>query len=86
MEVRNFQGARTTQFDATSSDLVTQRVWSRDVNSSTGTVDATTSGLVTEFVFGPVTAIPEPASVMMGATSVLVGLGYWWQLRKRAVA
>ncbi|MBV8314476.1 MAG: hypothetical protein JOZ53_06020 [Planctomycetaceae bacterium] len=31
------------------------------------------------------TPVPEPASVVMGETSVLVGLGYWWRRRVRAV-
>ena len=30
--------------------------------------------------------VPEPASVVMGATSALVGLGYWWRRRVRTVA
>ena len=31
-------------------------------------------------------AVPEPASVVMGATAALVGLGYAWRRRRRAVA
>ena len=30
--------------------------------------------------------IPEPPSIVMGATSGLVGLGYWWRRRKQARA
>jgi uncharacterized membrane protein len=38
----------------------------------------------TGFLATPV--VPEPASVVMGATSVLVGLGYWWRRRVRVIA
>ena len=30
--------------------------------------------------------VPEPASVVMGATAALVGLGYAWRRRRRAIA
>ena len=33
-----------------------------------------------------VSAVPEPASVVMAATPVLIGLGCWWRRRKRAAA
>jgi MYXO-CTERM domain-containing protein len=31
-------------------------------------------------------AVPEPTSVVMGATAALVGLGYAWRRRRRAGA
>jgi hypothetical protein len=30
--------------------------------------------------------VPEPPSIVMDAISGLIGLGYWWRRRKRAVA
>lgn len=30
--------------------------------------------------------VPEPPALMLGGTSVLAGLGYWWRCRKRVVA
>jgi hypothetical protein len=59
LDVRNFGGGSTTQFDAvaTTGDGVS-RVFNGDVNSGTGTTD--TLGLVTGFVI-----VPEPSSVAM---------------------
>ena len=34
----------------------------------------------------PITAVPEPDTLVMGGTAALLGLGYWWRRRKRAVA
>lgn len=36
-------------------------------------------------VLGAVSSVPEPASVMLGGTAVLLGMGYWW-CRRRASA
>jgi len=62
LEVLNFGGGSTTQFDADLASTVMSRVYSTTggVSSTTGSTDS--SGLVTQFVFGPATStVPEPA-------------------------
>jgi len=90
MDVRNFLGGATTQFDAVSptsaGGLVTERVWSINVTSSTGTYDATSAGLVTEFAFSRVTAVPEPSTLVPAVWGVLLCLGYAWRRRRRVAA
>jgi hypothetical protein len=62
MDVRNFGGGGTTQFD---SDVLppTQRVWAGAVGDTTGT-NIGDSGLVTQFIY---TAVPEPQTVSLAA-------------------
>jgi len=59
LDVRNFGGGTTTQFDAvsTTGDGVS-RVFNQNVNGTTGTTD--TIGLVTGFVI-----VPEPGTAML---------------------
>jgi len=66
MDVRNFGGGITTQFNADSSDGSIGRVWNTDVNSATGTINTSGNGLVTQFTFA---AVPEPT------TWALIGVG-----------
>jgi hypothetical protein len=72
LDVRNYGGGLTTQFDATSvSGDGMARVSSEftgNVNSSAGTV-SDTLGMVTEFIFQPV---PEPSTFALAG---LAGLG-----------
>jgi hypothetical protein len=37
------------------------------------------------FLATPITAVPEPDTLVMGGTAALLGLGYWWRRRKCAV-
>ena len=67
LDVRNFDGGSTTQFDAADVfDDGTSRVFATDFDAPTGSVR--TLGLVTQFEFGSI-AVPEPAALL------LVGLG-----------
>jgi len=50
-----------------------------------GTSDGSTAAGGTSVLVISAVPDPEPASVVMGATSVLVGLGYWWRRRVRIV-
>jgi hypothetical protein len=85
MDVRNFGGGGTTQFDAVSSpNSVIERVWSIDVTATTGTYDATSAGLVTEFGFGP--AVPEPSTLVAASFSVILCLGYALRRRMQSAA
>jgi hypothetical protein len=80
MDVRNFGGGLTTQFDAenTAGDSIS-RVFNLD-NNANGTVGiADTFGLVTQFTLAPV---PEPGSL---AVFGLVGLAGAALLRRRKV-
>jgi hypothetical protein len=52
--------------------------------NDTGQIVGTYFPASTGFLATPV--VPEPASVVMGATAVLVGLGYWWRRRTLLVA
>ena len=73
MDVRNFGGGSTTQFDAVQNSSVTDRVWNTNVNSGT----ATSSGLyelVTEFAYTS-SAVPEPATLVPAISGVLFVLG-----------
>jgi hypothetical protein len=77
LDVRNFGGGRTTQFDSVFGAVGTSRVFTEDtngVNDTTGGSDSPDfgGGLVTEFIASPpTTATPEPASL----TLMLVGVG-----------
>lgn len=77
LDVKNFSGERTTQFDAQSSggDSVS-RIFSvtGNVNSSTGRMDSL--GLVTQFTTASVpTPVPEPTSVMGLLAMSILGAG-----------
>jgi hypothetical protein len=87
MNVRNFSGGGTTQFDAVtpgSGGSVTERVWIGDVNSLTGNYDLGSAGMVTEFGFHSV--VPEPSTLLSAVSGVLACLGYAWRRRWRAAA
>jgi PEP-CTERM motif len=81
MDVSNFGGEITTQFDADSNDGLISRAFSTDVNSTTAD-GADSFGLVTQFSFA---AVPEPT------TWVLIGVGtlgtgaYTWRKRRLAI-
>jgi hypothetical protein len=83
MDVRNFLGGATTQFDSISSSTVTGRVWNSDVNAPTGTI-AGDAGLVTEFGFGP--AVPEPSTLVAASFSVIVCVCYALRRRMQSAA
>jgi hypothetical protein len=86
MDVRNFLGGGTTQFDAftpASDGAVSERVWNPDVNATTGTYDSVAAGMVTEFGFGP-SAVPEPSTLLTAVSGVLACLGYAWRRRRVA--
>jgi len=83
LDVRNFAGGFTTQFDAenTSGDPISRSytVSGGVANPTATTVDS--FGLITQFTFGPV-AVPLPASVWGGL--VLLGLMGLAALRRKA--
>jgi hypothetical protein len=85
LDVRNFGGGSTTQFDAEilTGDAVS-RVFNTNVAGSDGTADS--GGLVTQFGFGPAaaSAAPEPASLTLLGIGALGLLGYGWRRRKQA--
>jgi hypothetical protein len=73
LEVQNFGGGTTTQFDAqaTLGDPVS-RVFTTDsngANDASGITD--TGGLVTEFLIAPA-AVPEPASIILFGAAALM--------------
>ncbi len=78
LDVRNFGGGSTTQFDAESTvgDSVS-RVYGAPVGSTSGSTDSL--GLVTRFSGAPLLVVPEPG------TLALVGIaaaGLAWRRRK----
>ena len=77
MDVRNFGGGNTTQFDDDSTSTAIQRVFATDVAAATGTILGD-RGLVTEFQFTATT--PEPSTLGMGAIGMLAVIA---GLRKR---
>lgn len=86
LDVRNFGGGSTTQFDAEflTGDPSSRAfsLSSNGVNSTTGTLD--TGALVTEFRFTPAVAdVPEPSSWLLLVT--VVG-GVAWSLKRRRTA
>jgi len=56
------------------------------VTDKTVTPNQSTTVDVTGATINVLDVVPEPASVVMGTTSILIGLGYWWRRRKRALA
>ncbi len=80
LDVRNFGGVGTTQFDAvqTSSDSIS-RVLSFNVNSGTGLGD--TLGLVT--AFDGVSSVPEPSTLALLGMASLGMIGYSWQRKRK---
>lgn len=81
MDVRNFAGGLTTQFDATTSDTSVGRVWNNDVNSSTGTLNSNGNGLVTQFTFA---AVPEPTTWALIAVGTIGAGLYAWRKKRLA--
>jgi hypothetical protein len=82
LDVTNFGGGDTTQFDAVSSgDTHVNRVWALDSLAASGTVDATSAGLVTEFKFS--SAVPEPSTLLpFLGTCFVLGAGAVRRLRR----
>jgi hypothetical protein len=83
LDVRNFGGGLTTQFDAVGPGTIgTNRVWANNVNDSTGLSFAEV-GLVTGFTYEPAgpNPVPVPASAVLFATGGAFGL---FGLRRRA--
>jgi hypothetical protein len=83
LDVRNFSGGYTTQFDANSaSGGPVGRAFSV---SSNGVYDLTggsgPNGLVTRFEYSPV---PEPATLTLGMLAAAGLAGYNWRRRKKA--
>jgi hypothetical protein len=76
LDVRNFGGGTTTQFDAafTQGDPVSRlfTLSSNGVNDLNGDVD--TLGLVTEFNFGTPSVVPEPSTWSLLALGLAVAL------------
>jgi hypothetical protein len=78
--------------------LATDEIWYGFPGNPTGLLVPSrlilTSATVTQagpttFTFSgqaSVSAVPEPASLVIAGTSVAVGLGYWWRTRRRAAA
>jgi hypothetical protein len=68
MQVKNFGGGTSSQFDAEQGTTVMQRVENVDnnANGTTGIVGVTVNGLVTEFDF-----VPEPASIGLFAFGMI---------------
>ena len=87
LDVRAFEsgGGISAPFDAESNSPFTAHVDAPDISAASGSSFAT--GLVTQFQF---TAVPEPSTVALGSTGVLlVGVGAWcrhrrsgWRLRR----
>ncbi len=81
MDVRNFGGGITTQFDSSGSDSSIGRVWNNDVNSPTGNTNFGDTGLVTQFTFA---AVPEPTTwALIGVGTLGTGVYAW---RKKRLA
>jgi len=83
LDVRNFGGGGTTQFDAQESTDSVSRVFSLGgVNADSGNLN--TSGLVTKFQFQPnhFEPVPEPCSLALLATGGMPLLGL---LRRRRI-
>jgi hypothetical protein len=84
LDVRNFGGGRTTQFNAEflGGDSVSRAytVTTSGVNDASGSTDSL--GLVTEFKFAPA-AVPEPSSVVLFGTCLALTLGILRRRRAR---
>jgi hypothetical protein len=80
LDVTNFGGGVTTQFDAVSSgDTHVNRVWALSSGATSGSVDATSAGLVTEFKLTPV---PEPSAFLLLGTCIALSAGAVRRLRR----
>jgi hypothetical protein len=93
LDVRNFSGGRTTQFDAVDfaqgGGTVINRAFTTisGVNSLTADTTADNAGLVTQFLFGIAPGpgvVPEPASFILAGIGFLAVLGCTWRQRKQA--
>jgi hypothetical protein len=82
LDVRNFGGGLTTQFDAASNTGVTKRVYAENVNAANGVVDPLGDkyGLITGFTYESANVVPVPASAVLFATGGAFGL---FGLRRR---
>jgi hypothetical protein len=82
LDVRNFSGGVTTQFDAQTASDTTSRLFSSPVSATIGNAD--TLGLVTKFQTTQTTVVPEPGSLLLLATGLAVGLvSRHWSRRLR---
>ena len=83
LDVTNFGGGLTTQFDAVlSGDSHVNRVWVLgSTSAASGTVDDISAGLVTEFQFSP-SGVPEPSAWLLLGTSIVISAGTLRKLRR----
>jgi PEP-CTERM motif len=83
MDVRNFSGGSTTQFDATTDPSIGRNfTLGSGVNSPTADGVGPGYGLVTEFNFGPVNPIPEPSTLAIAGLGGVGFLVYGWRRRR----
>jgi hypothetical protein len=75
LDVRNFGGGTTTQFDAHLAFDSTSRAYFGNVNGTTGTAD--NSGLVTQFLTSSSEPVPEPTTLSIFGLGMGLMVASW---------